>query len=218
MMDCPPRSAPTLTTRPDEHAPEEACSPCNYKDYTPLSYRDAATTLWGEAGTYACAAYDRFRPLYPDVPASLPIVIGLTAYGHCIGLTRTHWVYGPRITLHSNLFARGRRHVDDVMVHEMLHVWLYLTGQDTDHDSVQRYAAIQRLSPAVLGHAIDVRRGADRRSVRIPNPRAGEPGEPKTLVRKVRTAALAHDVVAGWPQSFRPAKYDWGARLPCPSY
>ena len=147
---------------------------------------------------------------------------------HCDGdhsvwtLHRAHaWALGLRATDHadSNLFPRGQRFVDDVMVHEMLHVWLVLTGQDSKHDSDDWYAAIRRLSPHVLGHTLDVTRGSGRRSVRVPNPRAGKRGEPKTFVRKVATELSGiHGDVARWPTPFRPSDYDWGPPIACPSY
>lgn len=124
--------------------------------------------------------------------------------------------HGPRITIASNLFSAGRKWVD----HEMLHYWLILTGRDTQHQDDDWYAAIRRLSPAVLGHDLNVRRGRDRQSVRIPNP-AYEPGkgQPTTLVRKVRREdAIAHTDVARWPGSFRPPSYDWGTPIDCPTY
>ena len=197
------------------------------------SYRDAAAALWGEAGAYAYDAYDRIRAaLYPELPARLPIVIGLTAYGHCIGLTRGHWDHGPRITLPPEVFqgttaeaARrhvpgGTRQVDDTLTHELLHAWLIVTGRDTHHDGACWYEAVRRLSPAVLGHKLDARRGAGRKSVRVPNP-AYVPGggEPKTLVRKEHVGdVIQHADVARWPQAFRPEGYDWGTPIPCPSY
>lgn len=197
------------------------------------SYRDAAVTFWGEAGAYAYDAYDRIRAaLYPELPARLPIVIGLTAYGACLGLTRGRWDHGPRITLPPEVFQGttaegsrrqvhgGTRQVDDVLTHEMLHAWLAVTGRDMHHDSAGWYEAIRRLSPAVLGHQVDARRGAVRKSVRIPNP-AWTPGgdAPKTLVRKQNSAdAVQHGDVARWPQAFRPADYDWGPPIPCPTY
>jgi hypothetical protein len=67
-------------------------------------------TLWGEAGAYAHDVYAAHRPLFPELPEQLPIVIGITAYGHCLGLTRGS-KSGPRITLAFNLFATGRRRV-----------------------------------------------------------------------------------------------------------
>jgi hypothetical protein len=199
----------------------------------PVPYRDAATALWGAAGAYAYDAYDRIRAsLYPELPARLPIVIGLTAYGACLGLTRGRWEHGPRITLPPEVFqgttaetARrhvpgGTRQVDDTLTHEMLHAWLVVTGRDTQHDSADWYEAVRRLSPAVLGRELDARRGAGRKSVRVPNPAyvAGN-GQPKSIVRKRDTGhAIAHGDVARWPQAFRPDDHDWGTAIPCPTY
>jgi hypothetical protein len=188
---------------------------------TTVSYREAATTLWGEAGTYAHDAYDRIRAqLYPELPTQLPIVMGLTAYGHCIGLTRLEWEYGPRISVFSPLFAEGRLQVDDLLTHEMLHAWLMIQERNHNHDSDDWYAEIQRLSPLVLGRELTAKRGADRKSVRVANPAWGEGGdEPKTIVRKVRVQeAVQHQDVARWPQAFRPADYDWGDPIRCPMY
>jgi hypothetical protein len=185
------------------------------------SYRDAAVTLWGDAGAYAHDTYARQRTThYPHLPPQLPIVIGLTAYGRCLGLTQGNWAHGPRISIFSPLFSRGRRQVDDVLTHEMLHASLILTGLDPKHDGAPWYEAVRRLSPEVLGLELDVRRGAGRRSVRVPNPAWAEGnGEPLTLVRKRPvTDAVPHGDVARWPQSFRPEGYDWGEPVPCPSY
>jgi hypothetical protein len=197
-----------------------------------VSYRAAAVTFWGEAGAYAYDSYARIRTaLYPDLPEHLPIVIGITPYGRCLGLTRGGWEHGPRITLPPEVFRGttaanaqrrvpgGTRQVDDDLTHEMLHVWLLITGRQVSHDSEDWYEAVRRLSLAVLGHELDARRGAGRKSVRIPNP-AYRPGAgiPKTLVRKQRvTAPVTHADVATWPRSFRPANYDWGQPIACPS-
>lgn len=184
------------------------------------SYREAAVTLWGDAGAYAHDSYTRHRHLCPGLPAELPIVIGISAYGGCDGLTRADWRHGPRISLASTLFRSGERAVDDVMLHEMVHVWLAVNGRNNTHDSEAWYAAVRRLSPAVLGHALDVQRGADRRSVRVPNPEWAEgSGLPKTLVRKQRVpGADRHGTVATWPRSYRPAAFDWGRPIDCPTY
>jgi hypothetical protein len=48
-------------------------------------YRGAAQVLWGEAGTYCHDSYQRQRHLFPELPDELPIVIGITAYGKCLG-------------------------------------------------------------------------------------------------------------------------------------
>ncbi len=187
------------------------------------SYREAAAALWGEAGIYAHDGYARHRAEhFPELPDQLPIVIGITAYGRCLGLTRAGWEHGPRITLASNLFRAGRGHVDDTLLHEMLHAWLHETGQDTGHDSQAWYVAVRRLSPVVLGHELDARRGAGRRSVRVPNPNAdGYHGQPATVVRKVAVSdAVQHADVARWPSPFRPTDHDhdYGTPIACPSY
>lgn len=198
----------------------EAVVPVVASTTPPCSYGDAAAALWGEAGALAHDAYRHLRPLYPELPEQLPIVIGITAYGGCLGATRTDWHAGPRITLSSSIFRQGHHAVEDVVVHEMLHAWLAVTGRATKHDTAAWYGAVRRLSPAVLGHEVDIRRGAGRRSERLPNPayEAGN-GEPKTVVRKVRVAAaVPHRDVARWPQAFRPAGFDWGEVIPCPSY
>lgn len=111
----------------------------------------------------------------------------------------------------STRFKKGRLAVDDTMVHEMLHAWLHITGQDTKHSGKAWYAAVRRLSPIVLGHELDARRGADRRSVRIKL----ENGS--SVVRKIPNPdAGAHAMVAGWP--IRPEGYDFGEPIDCPSY
>nr|ABG29057.1 hypothetical protein [Rhodococcus aetherivorans I24] len=150
----------------------------------------------------------------------MPIVIGITAYGGCVGLTRAGHpaLDGPRITIASNLFAVGRRRVDDTMAHEMLHAWLITTGKPTEHDTDAWYRAVRELSPAVLGHALAVERGTDRKSVRVPNPNYAPGGdEPRTVVRKVRVASQ-HAKVATWPSAFRPEGFDYGKPISCPTY
>jgi len=183
-------------------------------------YRSAAVALWGEAGRYAHDSYARIRAAhFPELPEQIPIVIGLTAYGGCLGLTRGGWEHGPRISLHSTTtFGRGPRYVDDVLLHECLHVWLHLTGRNPKHDSADWYTAVRRLSPAVLGRELDVTRGSDRKSVRVPNPNH-QPGvdDRKTIVRKVRQAS-EHARVARWPYAWRPADFDYGEQIPCPTY
>lgn len=187
-----------------------------------ISYRVAAEVLWGEAGAYAHDAYDRIRAeLYPGLPGQLPIVIGITAYGHCHGLTRSAWRHGPRISLASTAFGRGARWVDDILTHEMLHVHLSLAGLRSGHDGAAWYEHVRRLSPAALGYEVNARRGADRKSVRIRNP-GWEPGSgvPKTIVRKQPVdAAVQHADVAGWPCAFRPdGYYQRDKPIDCPSY
>ena len=179
-----------------------------------ITYRDAAIKLWGPAGQHAHDTYQRLLPLYPGLPDELPIVIGITAYGHCMGLTRSTWEHGPRISLHSGKwgYRRGAGWVEDVIAHEMIHAWLYVTGKDSDHDSDDWYDAINYLSPTILGQDLDAKRGADRKSVRVTI-------DGKSTVRKVKVeGAIQHGDAARWPHVFRPEGFDYGRPIPVPTY
>jgi hypothetical protein len=91
-----------------------------------------------------------------DLP-SLPMVIGITPYGRCIGQTRHRGEWGdelPRITIASNLFQRGTDAVRDTVLHEMIHAKLILDGQDSSHNGQPWCDEIARLSPAILGREI----------------------------------------------------------------
>src|SRR5262249_30578821 len=132
---------------------------------TQESYLQAATVLWGEAGAFAVREFQRLNAeLFAGALPPLPIVIGLTAYGHCLGLTPRPggWSDGqrPRLTLapeifHGNARTRGGQHrVTDTLVHEMVHAKLMLAGADSKHNGQPWCAEITRLSPVVLGHAI----------------------------------------------------------------
>ena len=112
--------------------------PLTYREY-----RDAAALLWGEAGEYAAAELARLnREHFAGSVPPLPVIIGLTAYGRCIGATLHPgaWLESPRITLASEIFngsARcrgGRRQVSDVLVHELVHAVLMLRGEDPRHN------------------------------------------------------------------------------------
>lgn len=127
----------------------------------PLTHEDylnAARVLWGDAGEFIVSEYDRlnrehFRGQLPPVP----MVIGMTPYGRCIGLTRASGPWTgrtPRITIASNLFEIGSAAVSDVVLHEMIHVKLQLAGEDSSHNSVGWCGELERLSPAVLGYPV----------------------------------------------------------------
>lgn len=181
---------------------------------TEISYRDAAVKLWGPAGAHAHDTYQRFLPLYPGLPDELPIVVGLTAYGHCKAITRCGWEFGPRITLHSGVwgYGKGHRMVEDTIVHEMLHAWLFLTGKDPAHNSDDWYDAVNALSPTILGHPLDAVRGADKKSVRVVI------DGKKTVRKQPIEGTIQHSDVARWPFAFRPADYDIGQPIPVPTY
>ena len=80
--------------------------------------------------------YQRHRQHFDNLPESMPMVIGITAYGKCSGLTRhsSETFNSPRISIASNLFSAGRRAVDDVVLHEMIHSSLMLAGKAPWHN------------------------------------------------------------------------------------
>ena len=161
--------------------------------YTSKQYRGAAVMLWGEAGAFVNDAFVRFNAEYfgGRLPP-LPIVIGLTAYGHCLGLTRSKPQL-PRISLASGIF-RASREVEDVMLHEMLHAELMLAGVSPKHNDAPWCRRITELSPAVLGRTIQVAPVKLRRV-------------DKRVARQPLEGHLAQGVLARWPYSLRPSDY-----------
>jgi hypothetical protein len=190
------------------------------------TYRDAALALWGEAGGFVHDEYADYRDRYftGRVPEQVPIVIGITAYGHCGGLTRGTWDYGPRITIESRQFSRGATWVSHIILHEMVHVALRFAGLDPDHKGEPWYSEVRQLSLALFKTDLSqvIVRGADRKSVRVPNPDWTGPGcgVPRTVVRKQRVAdSFTHGDIARWPHSFaEPSVYEGEPPIPCPSY
>jgi hypothetical protein len=172
-------------------------------------YRTAARVLWGEAGAWAVDEYERHNACYfgGKLPP-VPVVIGLTAYGKCLGLTRHcgEWSESlPRITLWSALFAAGTGAVSDVILHEMVHVRLMLTGEDPRHNGKPWCAEIVRLSPLVLGQTVQAKPVLPRR-VNGVNRRIPLDGH------------LERMQLASWPYSLRPAGGRGGRVLKVSSY
>jgi hypothetical protein len=176
---------------------------------THADYRLAAEVLWGEAGAWAVDEYQRLNGLYFEgkLPP-VPVVIGLTAFGRCLGLTRPHGAWGqelPRISLQSGLFAKGTLAVSDVVLHEMVHAKLMLAGVDPSHNAKPWCAEVERLSPLVLGQTVHARPVHPRRDVDGVNRRFALEGH------------LPRKVLARWPYSLRDGE-DRGARLRVASY
>lgn len=166
--------------------------------YTAEEYRAAAVMLWGEAGAFVGDTFVRFnREYFGGRVPPLPIVIGLTAYGHCIGLTRSKPEL-PRISLASGIFRRSRE-VEDTLLHEMLHAELMLAGLSHKHNDTPWCQRIAELSPAVLGHPIQVAPVKLRRV-------------DKRVTRQPLEDHLGQGVLARWPYSLRPAGYLDGDR------
>jgi hypothetical protein len=188
-------------------------------------YARAAALLWGPAGEFAADEFARInREHFGGSVPPLPIVIGIAAYGHCVGLTRGAWTAGPRISLAAEIFngsARepgGTLQVSDVLVHEMVHAALIVRGEERRHNFAPWCRMIAGLSPAVLGREVDARPVG---LVRIPNPdRETDPAAPKTKpARRAAEGALTQKQLARWPVSLRPAGYyAAGQRLQVPAY
>jgi hypothetical protein len=197
---------------PVRSSAEEAC-PAQLERTPPSSfadYRRAAALLWGEAGAFLVDTYQVLNARYfADTLPPRPIVIGLTAYGHCLGITRFDgpWTGGPRITIASGQFRKGTRHVEDLVLHEMIHVTLILAKENHRHNAWPWCREIARLSPRVLGHAIQVEPVTTRR---IPGTTA--------RTRAPRLGFLARIDLARWPHSCRTGTEDPGLVLSTASY
>lgn len=183
---------------------------------THADYLQAAAVLWGEAGRYAVTEYQRLNSaLFDGALPPLPVVIGLTAYGKCLGATRDHgeWDAGhlPRISLAPEIFrgsrrmTGGRNVVTDVVLHEMLHAHLMLAGRDHKHNGRPWCQAISRLSPLLLG--------CDIKAVPV-NPRRVD----GTVVRRPREGHLDRKTLAGWPGTLRGPDWDRGEPIPVDTY
>lgn len=189
-------------------------------------YRQAAALLWGEAGDFAAAEFTRLnREHFAGSIPPMPVIIGLTAYGKCIGATRDgDWLGSPRITLAPELFngnhrtAGGPRMVSDVLVHEMVHAALMLRGEDSRHNDDPWCRVITELSPEVLGREITARPVLPRR---VPNPdRDSDQNAPKTVVvRRPEPGSMSQTELASWPHCCRPDEYYLeGKPIPVPTY
>jgi hypothetical protein len=175
---------------------------------TAADYRLAAEILWGEAGAWAVDEYARLnaRCFAGELPP-LPVVIGLTAFGRCLGLTRYRgeWPGGlPRISLQSGLFARGTGAVGDILLHEMVHARLTLAGLDPRHNGGPWCAEVERLSREAFGAAA-----------------RAEPVHPRRVngvsVRQAREGCLTRKQLASWPLCLRPPGIR-GRVIPVSSY
>jgi hypothetical protein len=194
-------------------------------------YRQAAIWLWGQAGEFAADEFMRLnREHFAGSVPPLPIVIGITAYGHCLALTRGYST--PRISLGSELFngsrertdatgklARGRVRggpltVSDTLIHEMLHAFLMLRNEDPAHNAAPWCRMITELTRDLAAREI---KAEPVGTMRVPNPeRATNPHAPKTkVIRRPKPGCLTQDQLARWPDSIRPAGY-YDSQKPIP--
>ena len=174
-------------------------------------YRRAAEVLWGDAGAFLVDEQQRMNADYFDgeLPP-LPVVIGITAYGKCIGVTRPEMYTGvPRITIASNLFKRGAQPVADTLVHEMVHAKLQLAGVTSvgsQHIRPEWCAEITRITPLLLGCEI---KATPPKSVRTKD---------GAVIKRTPDGHLTRDELARWPHSLREDGYHGGRALRVASY
>lgn len=189
---------------------------------TYAEYRQAAIWLWGAAGEFAADEFARInREHFAGSITPLPIVIGIAAYGHCIGLTRGHST--PRISLASEVFNGSHRTpggpltASDTLMHEMVHAFLMLRGETPSHNFAPWCRMITELSRD-LGYEIQAEPVG---TMRVPNPdRDTNPDAPKTkVIRKAKDGHLGQDQLARWPHSIRPGgHYDHQKPIPVDTY
>jgi hypothetical protein len=202
---------------------------------TYAEYRQAAIWLWGPGGEFAADEFMRLnREHFAGSVPPLPIVIGITAYGHCLALTRGYST--PRISLGSELFNGSRARLDpngrpvrgriqggpltvsDTLIHETLHAFLMLRGEEPAHNAEPWCRMITELSQDLGVQEIKAQPVGTKR---IPNPaRDTDPKAPKTkVVRRPEPGYLTQDQLASWPDSIRPAGYyDSQERIPVDTY
>jgi hypothetical protein len=158
-------------------------------------YRQAATLLWGDAGTFVGDEFERLNTTYFDdeLPPT-PLVIGLMAYGRCIGLTR----HSARISIASQLFTDSLGAVSDTLLHEMIHAVLRVRDESSDHNDQPWCTEITRISK-MCGYDIVAKPVRPRR---IANPeRHDNPDAPPTVVvRRPDEGALTQRELSRWPQ------------------
>lgn len=214
-----------MSTRPRAGYERKCNTQLNTEAGRPVSvYAEAATLLWGSAGQYASEEFSRLNvDIWDGELPDLPIVIGITAYSKCVGVTRCRDL--PRITLSSEIFngstrlaTPGALYVSDVLLHEMTHAVLHLRGQTANHNEDPWCEEITRITPLI---GLDEIIAEPVNPRRVPNPaRQLDPTAPKTVpMRIARTGTLTRGQLARWPLSIRPeGYYPAGQPLPVDTY
>ncbi len=183
------------------------------------SDRDALENLWDKAGAWAADTWaDLNRHCFDGQLRYQGIVFGLTPHAGRLG----HTSPSGRITLHSALLdprdeetvwslpvaMMGTGYAADVLVHEMVHAWLFQQGiqSDESHNCQPWCEQITRISPRLgLGQI----RVEPVRPRRVANPaRETDPTAAKTIVvRKERDGFLSQRQLAYWPHSCRDPRW-----------
>jgi hypothetical protein len=168
---------------------------------------DLCTRYHGARGHFAYAALEWAQQhLYED---RLPLPLmqwALTPYGHCLGFT-SYKQTDAVITLHPRIWRAGPMYTLDVIVHELLHVYIRWTlGHrsaigNSSHDNAIWASEVMRLSPRLGLPAVRASRTVRRR--------AG-----KHLLRVMPDGCISRDQLATWPHSLRPTGFYQTSTLP----
>jgi hypothetical protein len=178
--------------------------------------RAALTNLWGDAGAFAADTWTGLNAAHFDGALHYHgIVFGLTPHGHRLG----HTTEMGRITLHPSLLdprgdawsisaKLGERYAADVLLHEMVHAWLFQHGgdgcEDGGHNTAEWCAEIVRITPALGLPAI---KAAPVKTRRIDG----------KVERRELDGHLSRSDIAHWPHSLRlPGYYGTEGRVRVP--
>lgn len=162
-------------------------------------YRQAQEILWGEPGAWAHDTFDELNGRYfaDEIPHA-GIAWGLTPHGGRLGHTRCT----GRITLHPALLDPhsdawriepylGEAYARDVLLHEMIHAYLFARSEEPDHNGQPWCREVMRLAPSLgLGEV--------RAAPVVPRRVDGR------VVRRALDGHLDRHQLAHFPHSIRP--------------
>ena len=175
---------------------------------------DLCARYHGDRGGFAYAGIAWAQTHVYDERLPVPLVQwALTPYGRCLGFTAESVIMADAvITLHPQIWRRGPAYTLDVIVHELLHVYIrwvlghtdYARGRGTSsHDNPIWAREVMRLSPRLGLPTVQASPTVRRR--------AG-----KTLLRVMPEGCLSRADLACWPHSLRPPGFYRTATLPFP--
>jgi SprT-like family len=166
-------------------------------------YCSAAVLLFGEPVSWLYDEFQRHNAHYfGGALQPIPIVVGLSAYGGCLGLTRLagEWGDAPRITIATQYLKRGRNETSDILLHEMIHALLSQQGENVRHNGAPWCREIMRITPLLDLPPI---LAAPIVPSRVPSRAGGLIGRQAKPVRVAKPSHLSRQDLAHWPHSLR---------------
>ena len=180
-----------------------------------LTVRAVAEYYYGAVGTFVYDAYEFINARYYGGDLPVPMIqVGITPFGHCLGLTKSRDGQ-PKIGLHPSAISPrstdplifgysadslGIRFAYDVLLHELVHVaanYLYgVTDGDSSHNNSTWIAEINRLSPLI---GLDGVQAEMTKVKRVSIPGETKTGKPATKPAKVNAGNTPLDYISRWP-------------------